>query len=96
MKIRAAEFRKVFSLSQNYPNPFNPSTVINYGIPKTSMVKITVFDILGREVGTLINDLQQPCSYSVKFDASNLASGVYMYKIQAGDFTDTKKMLLVK
>ena len=87
---------KVFSLSQNYPNPFNPSTIIKYSIHKTSMVKITVFDILGREISTLINDLQQPGNYNVNFDASNLASGVYMYKIQAGDFTDTKKMLLVK
>ena len=86
----------VFSLSQNYPNPFNPSTVISYSIPKTSMVNITVFDIVGREVGSLVNNLQQPGSYNVQFDASNLASGVYFYKIQAGDFTDTKKMLLVK
>jgi hypothetical protein len=87
---------KVYSLEQNYPNPFNPSTVINYSIPKTSMVKISVFDILGREVMTLVNGTKQPGSYNVEFDASNLASGVYIYKLQSGDFTDTKKMLLIK
>jgi hypothetical protein len=91
-----SDIPKVYSLSQNYPNPFNPTTVINYSIPKTSMVKISVFDILGREVMTLVNDTKQPGNYNVEFDASNLASGVYIYKLQSGDFTDTKKMLLIK
>jgi hypothetical protein len=91
-----SDIPKVYSISQNYPNPFNPSTVINYSIPKTSMVKISVFDILGREVMTLVNDTKQPGSYNVEFDASNLASGVYICKLQSGNFTDTKKMLLIK
>jgi len=90
------EIPKVFSLSQNYPNPFNPSTVINFSIPKTSMVNMVIYDILGREVMTLVNDVMQPGEYNATFDASSLSSGVYFYKIQAGDFTDTKKMLLVK
>ncbi len=87
---------KVFSLSQNYPNPFNPSTVIKFSIPKTSMVNLTVYDVLGREVMTLVNDVMQPGEYNALFDASSLSSGVYFYTINAGDFADTKKMLLVK
>ncbi|RPI18432.1 MAG: T9SS C-terminal target domain-containing protein [Ignavibacteriae bacterium] len=85
-----------FSLSQNYPNPFNPSTVINFALPKTSNVKLTVFDALGRVVTTLVNETRKAGNHSVEFNASNLASGLYIYKIEAGDFTATKKMLLVK
>ncbi len=85
-----------FSLSQNYPNPFNPSTVIKFSIPKTSMVNLTVYDVLGREVMTLVNDMMKPGNYNVQFDASALSSGVYFYTINAGDFADTKKMLFVK
>lgn len=87
---------KNFSLSQNYPNPFNPSTKISFSLPKASDVKLVVFDILGREVATLVNDLKQAGTHNVEFNASALSSGVYFYKIVAGDFTDTKKMLLVK
>jgi hypothetical protein len=87
---------ETYSLSQNYPNPFNPKTMIEFSIPKSENVKITVFDILGREVMVLVNDIFKAGSYEVDFNASGLASGVYMYKINAGDFTDTKKMLLVK
>ena len=86
----------VYLLSQNYPNPFNPSTVIKFSIPKTSMVNLTVYDVLGREVMTLVNDVMQPGEYNALFDASALSSGVYFYTINAGDFADTKKMLLVK
>ncbi len=91
-----SELPKVFSLAQNYPNPFNPSTVINFAVPKTSMVNLVVYDVLGREVITLVNEVKQPGEYSALFNASALASGIYVYKIQAGDFTDTKKMVLVK
>jgi hypothetical protein len=85
-----------YSLSQNYPNPFNPSTEIKFDIPKTSSVKLIVFDILGRKISTLVDrDLQQG-SYSVNWNASNLPSGVYFYKINAGDFTAVKKLVLVK
>jgi len=90
------EVPRVFSLSQNYPNPFNPSTVINFSIPKTSMVNLVVYDVLGREVMTLVNDVMQPGEYNALFDASTLSSGVYFYRLEAGSFTDTKKMLLVK
>ncbi|MCI0473390.1 MAG: T9SS type A sorting domain-containing protein, partial [Ignavibacteria bacterium] len=86
----------VFSLSQNYPNPFNPVTKINFAIPKQSQVLIKVYDILGREVVTLVNDVKSPGYYSVDFDGSNFASGVYFYRIEAGTFTDVKRFMLIK
>ena len=86
----------VYSLSQNYPNPFNPSTKISFALPKAGNVKLVVYDILGREVATLVNEFETAGNHTVDFNASNLASGVYLYKIEAGTFTDTKKMLLVK
>lgn len=85
-----------YSISQNYPNPFNPSTVINYSIPKQSNVSIKVYDILGTEVATLMNEEKAIGNYSVKFDGSNLSSGLYFYKLQAGEFVGTKKMMLIK
>ena len=90
-----------FSLSQNYPNPFNPSTTIKYSIPNvgTSLMKfvqLKIFDILGREVAALVNENQQPGNYEVEFNASNLSSGVYLYKLTAGSFTETKEMILLR
>ncbi len=85
-----------YSLSQNYPNPFNPTTVITYGLPKSGNVKMVVYDILGREVRTLVNEFKKAGAYNINFDASSLSSGVYFYKIVSGDFSETKKMLLVK
>ncbi len=87
---------KTYSLSQNYPNPFNPSTQIQFGLPKSGNVKLIVYDILGREVKTLVNEYRTAGTYQIAFDASSLASGVYFYKIEANDFVQTKKMLLVK
>ncbi len=94
-----------YSLSQNYPNPFNPETVISYQLSANSHVSLKVYDVLGREVATLVNAYQQPGIYNSKFSIQNLpvgrqgsqiGSGVYFYKIQAGDFTQTKKMILMK
>ena len=85
-----------YELSQNYPNPFNPTTKIEYNILQKSNVKITVFDMLGKVVTTFNKPQQDPGNHFVIFNARNLASGVYYYKIQAGEFTDTKKMLLMK
>ncbi len=82
--------------SYNYPNPFNPSTDIKYSIPKDVNVKITVYNIAGEEVIILVNEYKSAGNYSVKFDGTNLASGIYFYRIKAGDFTDTKKMVLIK
>jgi hypothetical protein len=87
---------RAYALEQNYPNPFNPSTKISYTIGRSSIVTLKVYNIIGQEVATLVNGLQQAGSHSVVFDASKLTTGVYMYKIQAGDFVDVKKMVLMK
>lgn len=86
----------VFSLSQNYPNPFNPVTNIKFAIPSSGLVKLVIFDVLGREVKTLVNEVRNAGNYVVDFDASSLASGAYFYTLTSGNFTDTKKMVLVK
>jgi len=85
-----------FVLSQNYPNPFNPSTRINYFVPQESFVSIKVYDFLGREVTTLVNESKTIGSYEIVFDASNLTSGTYFYTMIAGNYSDTKKMILIK
>jgi hypothetical protein len=85
-----------FELLQNYPNPFNPSTTIKYQIPQAGMVTIKVYNILGQEVATLVNEMKNSGSYEVNFNANNLASGTYVYRLQAGAFVQTKKMLLLK
>jgi hypothetical protein len=85
-----------FKLEQNYPNPFNPSTKIKYSVAERSNVSIKVFDMLGKEVTTLVNTSKEAGSYEVSFDASNLASGLYVYTINAGNFTSSKKMMLLK
>jgi hypothetical protein len=85
-----------YNLSQNYPNPFNPTTNISYTIPKAGSVKLVVFDVLGREITTLVNGVKTAGTHVVNFNASSLSSGVYFYRIEAGDFTTTKKMMLVK
>jgi photosystem II stability/assembly factor-like uncharacterized protein len=90
-----------FKLSQNYPNPFNPKTIISFSIPpvgngRDRSVQLLVFDILGREVTTLVNEQLQPGTYEVDFDGGNFASGIYYYKLISGDYTDTKKLILIK
>ncbi len=86
-----------FELSQNYPNPFNPSTVITYQLPENKFVSLKVFNILGKEVATLVNETQKVGKYSIKFEpSSNLASGVYFYRLKAGDFTQTRKLILLR
>jgi hypothetical protein len=90
------ESPKVFSLSQNYPNPFNPTTEIKLGIPKSGLVKLVVYNILGQEVATLVNEVKEAGNYVVNFNAVNLPSGIYFYKLTYDGFTDSKKMLMVK
>jgi len=85
-----------FSLSQNYPNPFNPITKLKFQIPKSGLVKLIVFDVLGKEVQVLVNQHLSPGTYEVDFDGSNLPSGVYYYKIETEEFAETKKMVLLK
>lgn len=83
-------------LSQNYPNPFNPSTVIKYYLPNSSFVNLSIFNSLGEKVSTLLNEIQNEGDYSIEFDASFLPSGVYFYRLEAGQFRDTKKMILMR
>ena len=84
------------SLQNNYPNPFNPSITIKYQLPSMMNVTINVYNIIGQEVATLVNDVKEAGEYSITFDASKLASGLYLYQLKAGSFVQTKKMLLIK
>ncbi|NCS88556.1 MAG: T9SS type A sorting domain-containing protein, partial [Ignavibacteria bacterium] len=85
-----------YTLFQNHPNPFNSSTLISYQIPNAGMVTLKVYDILGREVKTLVNDFKTKGRYEVTFDAGSLASGLYIYEIKSGDYKASKKMTLIK
>jgi len=85
-----------FNLEQNYPNPFNPTTTINYSLAKQEMVKISVYNVLGQKVAQLVNKNQRAGAYNIQWNAANYASGMYLYRIEAGDFVRTKKMLLMK
>jgi hypothetical protein len=91
-----AKSPRKFELEQNYPNPFNPSTVIRYRIAEPSMVVLKVYDVLGRELTTLVHERQAAGQYSIVFNAQSLSSGTYFYRLTAGEFTSIKKMLLVK
>jgi hypothetical protein len=86
----------VFNLDQNYPNPFNPTTIISYSLPEAASVSLKVFDVLGREVQTLVNDVKNAGTYTVEFNANNLPSGVYIYRIETPNYSSVKKMLLIK
>ena len=85
-----------FSLSQNFPNPFNPVTNIEFSVPKRGLVKLVVFDMLGREVETLLNKLTEAGTYRADWNASKYPSGVYFYKLQTEGFIETKRMVLIK
>ena len=90
-----------FAVKQNFPNPFNPSTTIKYSIAKNvnrelEVVSLVVYDILGKEVATLVNKEQKAGNYEVMFNASNLSSGVYFYRLQSGSFVETKKLMLLR
>ncbi len=85
-----------FELNQNYPNPFNPMTKINFALPKQGLVTLRIYDVLGREIKTLVNEVKQAGSYSVDFNGAEFSSGVYFYKLTSGDFSDIKRMILVK
>ena len=93
---KTVEQPEQFSLQQNYPNPFNPSTVISYQVPASGQVTLRVYDILGREMATLVDERENAGSYSVRFDGSRLASGVYFYKLIWGSHEQTMRMLLIK
>jgi hypothetical protein len=97
----SSEVPRTFRLEQNYPNPFNPTTKIKFQIPsgvkrQTSDVKLVIYDVLGHEIQTLVNEKLQPGTYEVTFDGSNFASGIYFYQLKSGNFIETKKMLMIK
>ncbi len=96
MGVPPGEIPHAFILHQNYPNPFNPSTTIRYGLPARSHVALTVFNTLGQQVTTLVSGDQDPGYHEIKFDGANLPSGVYFYRMQAGAYTETRKVLLVR
>ena len=87
---------KEYALLQNYPNPFNPETKINFDIPNLADVKISVYDITGKEIAVLVNEKLEPGSYSFKWNGASFASGIYFYRVQSGNFVQTRKMVLVK
>ncbi len=87
---------KEFKLEQNYPNPFNPTTTIQYQLPSDAKVTLKVYDILGSEVATLVNEVQEAGYKEIKFSGSRFASGMYIYRLAAGNFSSTKKMMVVK
>ncbi len=86
----------IFNLAQNYPNPFNPTTKISFSIPESGIVNLKIYDLLGGEVAELINSEMKTGNHSINFDASNLSSGMYFYKIETGSYSQTRKMMLLK
>jgi hypothetical protein len=88
--------KEVYALAQNYPNPFNPSTIIKYAIPKSGMVSIIIYDLLGRATYKLVNEEKPAGNYEVNFRAINMASGIYFYQMRSGDYVETKKFVLLK
>jgi hypothetical protein len=93
--ISRGEVPALFRLEQNFPNPFNPSTTVRYVLPVRSHVTLSVFNTLGQLVATLVNESREPGNHEVQFDANGFSSGVYFYRIQAGDFVQTKRLLLL-
>ena len=85
-----------FTLAQNYPNPFNPTTTIEYSIPESGTVKLVVYNSLGEEVATLVNDFKEAGNYKINFDAADLSSGIYYYRLASNSFNEIKKMILLK
>jgi hypothetical protein len=83
-------------LEQNYPNPFNPTTTIQYSIARSEWTQVKIFDVLGREVATLVNETKPPGTYTVQWNASGIPSGVYFYRLQSGAYTETKKLIMMQ
>jgi len=85
-----------FNLAQNYPNPFNPSTTISFSVPVESFVTLSVYDLMGQEIVSLVKEVRQAGNYEINFDAAGLSSGTYIYKITAGNFIQSKKLMVLK
>jgi hypothetical protein len=87
---------KEYKLEQNYPNPFNPTTNIKFDIPMSGNIRIVIFDVIGNELQPILDNVLQAGSYSIQFNATNLSSGLYLYKLISSDYSETKKMMLIK
>ena len=85
-----------FKLEQNYPNPFNPTTIINYELPITNDVELSIYNVIGQKITTLLREIKQAGTHQVEWDATGYASGVYYYKIEAGEFVDVRRMVLLR
>jgi hypothetical protein len=96
VESRGSRTTKSFSLYQNYPNPFNPKTTFTFTLPSRSFVTLKVYDLIGREIATLVNNYLFAGSYSQQWDAANVSSGIYFYRLQAGSYSETKKLILLK
>jgi 5-hydroxyisourate hydrolase-like protein (transthyretin family) len=96
VEVNLSDIPVNYQLNQNYPNPFNPSTTISYSIPKASFVTIKIYDILGNEIAALVNQEKPAGKYEINFNAIHLSSGMYIYKLSAGNFNEMKKMILMK
>jgi hypothetical protein len=96
VRLASSELPREFNLQQNYPNPFNPTTRIDFQIPRSSQVSVVVFDMLGREVAVLVDEKLSVGSYSTQWSAAGFASGVYLCRLQAGEFVQTRKLLLLR
>ena len=96
VSVESSNFITDYVLEQNYPNPFNPSTTIKFGIPVKNNVVVKIYNSLGVEIATLVNEVREAGSYEIQFNANNFSSGIYYYKITSGNFVETKKMILLK
>jgi hypothetical protein len=96
MQVEDLSFPQSYHLAQNYPNPFNPTTKINYELPITNYVELSIFNTLGQRVTTLVSEIQKAGHYQVEWDARRFSTGVYYYVLRAGEFRDIKKMLILK
>ncbi len=94
--VKEGKIPTEYSISQNYPNPFNPTTTISFGLPVKSYVSLKIFDYLGREIAIIVSEEMLAGSYSKQWNASNMSSGIYFYRLQAGTFTETKKLVLLR
>jgi hypothetical protein len=96
VEVENSEIPETYALTQNYPNPFNPATQINFSVPQASMVKITVYDIVGREVEVLVREYLEAGNYKTDWNAASYSSGIYFYRMETNSFAQVKKMILMK
>ena len=96
VRLTPNDIQNNFQLEQNFPNPFNPATTIRYALPRRAYVSLSIFNTLGQQLTTLVNEIQEAGHHDVRFDANGLASGVYFYRLQAADYIATKRFILIR